>query len=382
MPAASHRPVGLIAMSKTRPAGQAKARRREPVRASQSQISAWTRSSSPRGVLAVTSRRPSGRKARRATGPRWPRRTRAGCGRAGSQTLIVRSEPPEAIRSPSGRTETQATASVCPRRIGPLLAGRGVPDADGPVVARRRDPIPARAERQPADPVAMPACREERPSRGGVPDPDGPVAADAGEDAAVGAERDARDGAVVAREGADLAAGREVPDLDLARPPLERVVRPPGAAGRGELPAVGAEGDAQDVLGVPAEAARPRARSPRPRASRRRRATRPARTRQRDTPTRWPAGRRRANRRCCTGNAPASGWCARAPPCRRPRSGRCRRRPRWPGRGRRGGRPGPGRAPSGLPGGAARGRSPHPRSGRRRRGRPRPGGGRPGCRPP
>ena len=98
------------------PGGTGKVRRREALRASQSQISAWTRSSSPKGVLAVTRRRPSGRKARRATGPRWPLRTRAGCALAGSQTLIVRSEPPEAIRLPSGRTATHATASVCPRR--------------------------------------------------------------------------------------------------------------------------------------------------------------------------------------------------------------------------------------------------------------------------
>ena len=121
-------------------------------------------------------------------------------------------------------------------------------------MTRRRDPFPPRAECQAADPVAVPECRDERPARGRVPEPHGPVATGAGKEPAIWAERDTRDGAVVTGESASNGAGRHVPDLDLARPPLEGVVRPPGAAGRGELPSVGAEGDAQDVLRVPAEA--------------------------------------------------------------------------------------------------------------------------------
>ena len=119
--------------------------------------------------LAVTTRAPSGLKA--AEQPRW-------CGRGGA----------------------------------PALAGGGVPDAGGPVVAGGDDAGAVGAEGGRDNHVGVAAEERQLFAGGGVPDAGGAVDAGGDDAGAVGAEGGRGNPAVVAAEERQLFAGGGVPD--------------------------------------------------------------------------------------------------------------------------------------------------------------------------
>src|SRR5262249_36847295 len=85
--------------------------------------------------------------------------------------------------------------------------------------------------------------------RGHVPDLDAVVVAGRGQTLAVRAERNLPDPVLVSAQGAHLASGLQIPDLDLAGS-LRPIV---AVAGRRQQPAVRAEGDAVDGESVALE---------------------------------------------------------------------------------------------------------------------------------
>src|SRR5262249_47882036 len=113
-----------------------------------------------------------------------------------------------------------------------------VPDLHGPA-AHRDDPPAIGAERKAAYHSGVSPQGEDLLTRGCVPELDGPIITGGGEAAAVGAERDAPNPLGVSVELGGLSPGPGIPDPHLTG--LSIV-----AADRGELSAVGTEGDTLD----------------------------------------------------------------------------------------------------------------------------------------
>ena len=100
-------------------------------------ISLPVAASQMRAVLssdAVTMRVPSGLKAADVTTLSWPRRTAISVPVAASQIRAVWSLDAVTMRDPSGLKAAEFTHVLVPAQDRDLLAGRGVPDARGPVV--------------------------------------------------------------------------------------------------------------------------------------------------------------------------------------------------------------------------------------------------------
>ena len=123
---------------------------------------------------------------------------------------------------------------------GQPLARRGVPDADGAVLASGHDLAAVGAERGAADGSAIAAQSQQLLTRFHVPDPRRAVLPSRDDLFAIGAERSAQHGPFEAARGKELPAGGCVPDT-------ERAI---GAGGR-DPGAVGAERRAFDAPGVP-----------------------------------------------------------------------------------------------------------------------------------
>ena len=91
-----------------------------------------------------------------------------------------------------GWKATSVTAPVWPRRVRylrtRLFQRSGVPDPDGPIDARRGQPVAVGAEGQAEDVVDVAAQREDLLPGRGVPELDGLIQARRREAAAVGAE--------------------------------------------------------------------------------------------------------------------------------------------------------------------------------------------------
>ena len=116
-----------------------------------------------------------------------------------------------------------------------VLPARRPPHPDGPVGARRGDPLPVRAVRGGDDLAGMAVVRRfDLPARRGVPLAHRPVRRGRHEARAVRAEGDAEDLARVPPARGEQRAGGRVPQA-----------RRPVLAGRGEPRAVRAEGEAQ-----------------------------------------------------------------------------------------------------------------------------------------
>ena len=122
---------------------------------------------------------------------------------------------------------------------------RSVPDPDRAVLARRGQPLAVGAEGHGDRVVRVPVQGEGLLAGARVPDLDLVIEAGGGEPPAVGAVRHAPDDLAVSLQGAEEPAGRDVPDLDGAV-----ILREDGAAGHGEVPAVGAVGRAMAPAGV------------------------------------------------------------------------------------------------------------------------------------
>src|SRR5262249_52783138 len=141
------------------------------------------------------------------------------------------------------RAERHALAVRLARPQGELLdPGLGAPDLDlaGLFAVRRpRYEILLLGHDDAGHGLSVPPEAPDRPPRLGVPGPHGPVAAPGEDGPAVGAEADGGDRVGVALQGVDRPAGSQVPDPD-----------GPVRAPRSEAGAVGAERQAGDRAGV------------------------------------------------------------------------------------------------------------------------------------
>ena len=101
----------------------------------------------PNGVVIGPAHDPRaiGEKAAAQTGARWPRRTKSSSPLAASHTRTVPSADPLTIRAPSDENCSQDPPFMATQDQA-LLAARGVPYPDGPVLGPARDPRAIRRE--------------------------------------------------------------------------------------------------------------------------------------------------------------------------------------------------------------------------------------------
>ena len=152
-----------------------------------------------------------------------------------SQTFIVPSTPPEASSRPSGAKATACTKSVWPWNtpIGRPVGTSHSRTLRSSLVEARRAAVGA--EGQVEDEALMAEDRQPFLAGGRVPELDRPVPAAGGQPFPVGAEGDAIDPLGMPSEFVDFRVAGDVPDLDDLR------------AGDRQLPAVGVEGQVVDA---------------------------------------------------------------------------------------------------------------------------------------
>ena len=130
---------------------------------------------------------------------------------------------------------------------------RRIPNMDAPIDAGRREAVAVGAERQARDLGQVGLGGRDRFQIGGAPDPDDPGEVGGGKVPAIRAPRDGLDDGLMTRQLHGMCWPRYVPDQHLAaQGDTSRVV---STTGSGDAPAVRAEGDGPDGVGVPLELA-------------------------------------------------------------------------------------------------------------------------------
>ena len=130
---------------------------------------------------------------------------------------------------------------------------RRIPNMDAPIDAGRREAVAVGAERQARDLGQVGLGGRDRFQIGGAPDPDDPGEVGGGKVPAIRAPRDGLDDGLMTRQLHGMCWPRYVPDQHLAaQGDTSRVV---STTGSGDVPAVRAEGNGPDGVGVPLELA-------------------------------------------------------------------------------------------------------------------------------